>query len=58
MLRTVKRALPGHVPVIGVNLGRMGYLAEVEPAAMESTRSSVSSEATTACRTAWCSRSQ
>lgn len=35
MLRTVQLALPTGVPVIGVNLGRMGYLSEVEPAGME-----------------------
>jgi NAD+ kinase len=31
MLRTVELALPARVPVLGVNLGRMGYLTEVEP---------------------------
>jgi NAD+ kinase len=35
MLRTLRLSLPGLTPVIGINLGRMGYLAEVEPAAME-----------------------
>jgi NAD+ kinase len=35
MLRTLQLALPGQTPVIGINLGRMGYLAEVEPAGME-----------------------
>jgi NAD+ kinase len=35
MLRTVQLALPGLTPVIGINLGRMGYLAEVEPVGME-----------------------
>ncbi len=35
MLRTVQVALPRRIPVIGVNLGRMGYLAEVEPAGMQ-----------------------
>ena len=32
MLRTVQLGLPTGIPVLGVNLGRMGYLAEVEPA--------------------------
>ncbi len=34
MLRAVRLACPGHTPVLGVNLGRMGYLTEVEPAGM------------------------
>jgi NAD+ kinase len=36
MLRTLELALPGHTPVIGINLGRMGYLTEVEPSRMKS----------------------
>lgn len=32
MLRTVHLALPVGVPVLGVNLGRLGYLSAVEPA--------------------------
>lgn len=35
MLRAVELALSLDIPVIGVNLGRMGYLAEVEPAGLE-----------------------
>ncbi len=35
MLRTVQLTLPRKIPILGVNLGRMGYLAEVEPAEME-----------------------
>jgi NAD+ kinase len=35
MLRTVQLALRHETPVLGVNLGRMGYLAEVEPAGLE-----------------------
>ncbi|MHB1987028.1 MAG: NAD(+)/NADH kinase [Acidimicrobiales bacterium] len=35
MLRTVQLALASDIPVLGVNLGRMGYLAEVEPAGLE-----------------------
>ncbi len=35
MLRAVELALSCDIPVIGVNLGRMGYLAEVEPANLE-----------------------
>lgn len=35
MLRTVEVAFDGGVPIVGVNLGRMGYLSGVEPANME-----------------------
>lgn len=35
MLRTVQVTLEAAVPVLGVNLGRMGYLAEVDPVALE-----------------------
>lgn len=35
MLRTVQLTLSLQTPVLGVNLGRMGYLAEVEPSALE-----------------------
>jgi len=35
MLRTVELALAARVPVLGVNLGRMGYLTEVEPGGIE-----------------------
>lgn len=35
MLRTVQLALPLGTPVIGINLGRMGYLTEVEPSGMQ-----------------------
>jgi NAD+ kinase len=35
MLRAVQLALSRDMPVLGVNLGRMGYLAEVEPAGLE-----------------------
>lgn len=35
MLRTVELALPTSTPVLGVNLGRMGYLTEVEPGGLE-----------------------
>lgn len=35
MLRTVQLALRRGAPVLGINLGRMGYLAEVEPAGLE-----------------------
>lgn len=35
MLRTVQLALQRSMPVLGVNLGRMGYLAEVEPDGLE-----------------------
>jgi NAD+ kinase len=36
MLRTVALATDAGVPVLGVNLGRLGYLTEVEPAGLES----------------------
>jgi NAD+ kinase len=36
MLRTVQLANGLGAPVLGVNLGRMGYLTEVEPAGLES----------------------
>ena len=36
MLRTVDLVLGAGVPVLGVNLGRMGYLTAVEPAGIES----------------------
>ncbi|MDA8070638.1 MAG: NAD(+)/NADH kinase [Actinomycetota bacterium] len=35
MLRTVAWAAPRQVPVLGVNLGRLGYLTEVEPSRLE-----------------------
>jgi NAD+ kinase len=35
MLRTVNLAWAAGVPVLGVNLGRLGYLTEVEPAGLE-----------------------
>ena len=35
MLRAVEVATPTGTPVLGVNLGRLGYLTEVEPAGLE-----------------------
>jgi len=35
MLRTVALACAHGVPVLGVNLGRLGYLTEIEPAGLE-----------------------
>lgn len=36
ILRTVNLAWAADVPVLGVNLGRLGYLTEVEPSGLES----------------------
>lgn len=36
MLRAVELASPAGVPVLGVNLGHLGYLTEVEPAGLQS----------------------
>jgi NAD+ kinase len=35
MLRTVELAIRARIPVLGVNLGRMGYLTAVEPSGIE-----------------------
>src|SRR5580698_9416906 len=35
MLRTVAMAAGRGIPVLGVNLGQLGYLTEVEPTALE-----------------------
>jgi NAD+ kinase len=35
MLRTIAMCVPFGVPVLGVNLGRLGYLTEVEPTGLE-----------------------
>ncbi len=35
LLRAVAIALPAGVPVLGVNIGRLGYLTQVEPAGLE-----------------------
>jgi NAD+ kinase len=35
MLRTIAAAAPSGVPVLGVNLGRLGYLTQVEPPGLE-----------------------
>jgi NAD+ kinase len=35
MLRTVHLTIGKQIPVLGVNLGRMGYLTEVDPSAIE-----------------------
>jgi NAD+ kinase len=35
MLRTVELVLQARVPILGVNLGRMGYLTAVEPSGIE-----------------------
>ena len=57
MLRTVELAVQARIPVLGVNLGRMGYLdrGRAEPASRK--RSSGCSRATTSSRSAWRSRS-
>jgi NAD+ kinase len=35
LLRSVEAALTGGIPVLGVNIGRLGYLTQVEPAGLE-----------------------
>jgi NAD+ kinase len=35
LLRAVDAALPGGIPVLGVNIGRLGYLTQVEPNDLE-----------------------
>ncbi len=35
MMRAAHRAAELHVPILGINLGRLGYLAEVDPDEME-----------------------
>lgn len=35
MLRAVRFAVPRGIPIVGVNLGALGYLTEIEPAGME-----------------------
>lgn len=35
MLRTIAAAAPSGVPVLGVNLGRLGYLTQIEPSGLE-----------------------
>jgi NAD+ kinase len=35
LLRAVNAALPSGLPVLGVNIGRLGYLTQVEPADLE-----------------------
>jgi NAD+ kinase len=35
LLRSVETALAGGIPVLGVNIGRLGYLTPVEPAGLE-----------------------
>ncbi len=35
LLRSVEAALAGGIPVLGVNIGRLGYLTQVEPAGLE-----------------------
>ena len=35
LLRAVEAALAGGIPVLGVNIGRLGYLTQVEPSGLE-----------------------
>jgi len=35
LLRSVETALAGGIPVLGINIGRLGYLTSVEPAGLE-----------------------
>ncbi len=35
LLRSVETALAGGIPVLGVNIGRLGYLTPIEPAGLE-----------------------
>ena len=57
MLRAVDLAYEAGVPVLGVNVGQMGYLTEVEPARLRRRPRPPASRATTRSTSAWCSRS-
>ena len=58
MLRTVDLVAAEGVPVLGVNLGQLGYLTEIEPGRPLGRRSTGSSPATTPSRSACCCRSR
>ena len=44
MLRTVDLVAPDGVPVLGVNVGQLGYMTEVEPADLFTASSACSTE--------------
>jgi hypothetical protein len=57
MLRAIDQSYDAGVAVLGVNVGQMGYLTEVEPADLDVALARLSA-ATTGSTSAWCSQSR